>query len=57
MKFDLNTTIRGGLMASAAILAIPLAAGTAHAQAAAETATTAEDIVVIGTRQIGRAHV
>ena len=55
MRSNIKTAVRGGLLASAAIISFPLTSGTAHAQAAEATAADdAKEIVVIGTRRTDR---
>jgi iron complex outermembrane recepter protein len=56
MNFTLKSAIRGGLLASVAILSTPLAFSAAYAQdsAAVEADDTKEQIVVVGTRRTDR---
>jgi iron complex outermembrane recepter protein len=55
MNFTLKSAIRGGLLASVAILSTPFAFSAAYAQDAAPAAEDAkEEIMVIGTRRTDR---
>ncbi len=53
MRSHIQSAVRGGLLASAAVLSFPLAISTAHAQGT-EAASTGEEIIVIGTRRTDR---
>jgi iron complex outermembrane recepter protein len=53
MRSHMKSALRGGLLASAAVLSFPMTTGTAHAQEA-EAVSKGEDIIVIGTRRTDR---
>jgi iron complex outermembrane recepter protein len=53
MRSHIKSAVRGSLLASAAVLSLPLMTGGAQAQTA-EAASTGEEIIVIGTRRTDR---
>ncbi len=53
MRSNIKTAVRGSLLASVALVSVPLAPSIAHAQTV-EAADEAKEIVVIGTRRTDR---